>query len=404
MAKKTTTHEFYVVDLIRKKPATTYLEIPKYRVDVSIEVTASDPVPESKLKRLEEAARGKLDEYEKVIAEETKRLDGEIAKLMAAPSKANLERAQQMIGDANTSIAGALRGAENAADAAVQARLKKEAQGDKLLKEARVKTGVKVTVGIIKVGGSVAKLVATAGAELTSYKTIVVELVRLGLELNQQLKNEEKLRTDLVDGVQSYITLRGNTIMQAASRQGITDTSGISVSQPLVAVKALALKAKAMGNEVTKGRDAKQIATELLDFVVKGIKAKLGDAEKARKAYREHTTKTRQRTDGVSAKADKLAKAMKSAKTLKEGVKVGAECMRIKAQVSAMAAKLDQREKFLDEMQALMKGNGLSIDDRTTLQKLAALDKTTIIGEANSLKGGLVAIKGLVDNVLEAAA
>jgi hypothetical protein len=61
MAKKTTTHEFYVVDLIRKKPATTYLEIPKYRVDVSIEVTASDPVPESKLKRLEEAARDKLD-------------------------------------------------------------------------------------------------------------------------------------------------------------------------------------------------------------------------------------------------------------------------------------------------------------------------------------------------------
>lgn len=405
MGKKTTTpHKFYVVDLIRKKPATAWIEIPKYRVEVTIEATAPGVVPEAKLKRLEDAARERLEDYEKVIAEEAKRLDDKIGALMAQPSKSGVIAAQKMIGDTNTSIAGALRAAEGAADAAVQARLKKEAQGDKLLKEARVKTGVKVTVGVIKIGGSVAKLVATAGAEVTSYKTIVVELAKLGLELNQQLKNEEKLRKDLVDGIQSYIRLRGSTIMQAASRQGITDTSGISVAHPLDAIKALVGKAKAMGDEVTKGRDAKQIASELLDFVVKGIKSKLGDAEKARKAYREHATKTRQRTDAVSQKADKLAREMKSAKSLKEGVRIGAECMRIKSQVTAMAAKLDQRERFLDEMQALMEGNGLKIDDRTTLQKLAALDKMAILSEANSLKGSLVSIKGLVDDIVAAAA
>jgi len=48
---------------------------------------------------------------------------------------------------------------------------------------------------------------------------------------------------------------------------------------------------------------------------------------------------------------------------------------------SAMAAELQARERFLDEMQALMTGNGLAIDDRTTLQKLAELDKMTILSE-----------------------
>jgi len=42
MAKKTTTtHNFYVVDLVRSKPRTQYIEIPKTRVDVMIEVTTT---------------------------------------------------------------------------------------------------------------------------------------------------------------------------------------------------------------------------------------------------------------------------------------------------------------------------------------------------------------------------
>ena len=89
MAKTNTEqHKFYVVDLVRRKPRTQFLEIPKYRVDVTIEVTTkgtfkAPPIPESLFKRLETAARDELEAYEKIIASEAERLDRKIADLMA---------------------------------------------------------------------------------------------------------------------------------------------------------------------------------------------------------------------------------------------------------------------------------------------------------------------------------
>jgi hypothetical protein len=102
--------------------------------------------------------------------------------------------------------------------------------------------------------------------------------------------------------------------------------------------------------------------------------------------------------------AGKLQAAMKSARTLKEGVRVGAECMAVKRTVSEMAAKLDTREKYLDEMQDLMKANGLEIDDRTTIQKIQALDKTTILTNAKDLGSALKTIKGTLDEIAKVAA
>ncbi|UWQ56390.1 hypothetical protein [Leisingera caerulea] len=411
MAKTTTVkHKFYVVDLVRSKPKLNYIEIPKYRVDVELEVTTKgtlkkpDPAPSTKLKRLEEAGMAELERYEKVITEEAVKLDAKVGKLMETPGAAAQKEAEKMIQATNASIKNAMDSAEGAAQKAIEARLKKEAQGDKLLKEARVKTTLKVGLGTIKIAGSVAKLVATSGADVTSYKTIVVEVVKLGMEINQQLKNEAKLRKDLYTGIQAYITLRGTVLMQAAERQGITDTSGISVKKPIEAVKKLTAKALAMGDEVTKGKDAKSIAKNLLDATVKGISAKVNDAEKARKAYREHTTKTRNKTDSLGVSADKLMKKVRASKTLKEGVKLGAECMTLKRAASELAAKLKDREAFLEEMQALMEGNGMKIDDQTTIQKLKELDKMSIASEATTLMGAIKTVKTLVDNVSKAVA
>ncbi|UWQ65154.1 hypothetical protein K3723_20575 (plasmid) [Leisingera caerulea] len=411
MAKTTTVkHKFYVVDLVRSKPKLNYIEIPKYRVDVELEVTTKgtlkkpDPAPSTKLKRLEEAGMAELERYEKVITEEAVKLDAKVGKLMETPGAAAQKEAEKMIQATNASIKNAMDSAEGAAQKAIEARLKKEAQGDKLLKEARVKTTLKVGLGTIKIAGSVAKLVATSGADVTSYKTIVVEVVKLGMEINQQLKNEAKLRKDLYTGIQAYITLRGTVLMQAAERQGITDTSGISVKKPIEAIKKLTAKALAMGDEVTKGKDAKSIAKNLLDATVKGISAKVNDAEKARKAYREHTTKTRNKTDSLGVSADKLMKKVRASKTLKEGVKLGAECMTLKRAASELAAKLKDREAYLEEMQALMEGNGMKIDDQTTIQKLKELDKMSIASEATTLMGAIKTVKTLVDNVSKAVA
>lgn len=401
MAKtKVTTHKFYVVDLIRKKPNLKYLVIPTYRVDVQIDVTtkgllSASEVPSAAMKRLEEAARGALDEYESVIASEAAKLDAKVEKLITEGGEKGVAAAEKLIQGANQSIKNALASAEGAAQQAIEARLKKEARGDSNLKEARARTALKWTAGAISLATSVARLVGTMGADVAAYISIAKTLATLGADLVQQIKNEEKLRKDLMDGIQAFITLRGTTLMQAAKRQ-MVDTSGIEVSHPLDAIKTITGKVMAAGKEVTKGRDAKTIAKDLADFVIKGIKAKQGDAETARKHYREHTTKTRHKTDGMSTDADRLMKAMKAANNLKDGVKIGAECMALKRSVSAMAVKLTEREKFLDEMQSLMAGNGLTIDDKTTIQKIKELDKATIVAEAKEMITLANGIKGLV--------
>lgn len=401
MAKtKVTTHKFYVVDLIRKKPNLKYLVIPTYRVDVQIDVTtkgllSASEVPSAAMKRLEDAARGALDTYEQVIASEAAKLDTKVEKLITEGGEKGVAAAEKLIQGANQSIKNALASAEGAAQQAIEARLKKEAQGDSNLKEARARTALKWTAGAISLATSVARLVGTMGADVAAYISIAKTLATLGADLVQQIKNEEKLRKDLIDGIQAFITLRGTTLMQAAKRQ-MVDTSGIDINHPLDAIKTIAGKVSAAGKEITKGRDAKTIAKDVADFVIKGIKAKQGDAETARKHYREHTTKTRHKTDSISADADKLMKAMRAAKTVKDGVKIGAECMALKRSVSAMALKLTEREKFLDEMQALMAGNGLTIDDKTTIQKLKELDKATIVAEAKEMITLANGIKGLV--------
>ena len=380
--KKVTTHKFYVVDLVRKKPATTYIVIPAYRVDIQIDVTttgiisASD-VPSAAMKRLEDAARGALDHYENVIASEAKIFDAKIAKMMASQDKTVVAEAEKLIQGVNKSIENALKSAEGAALKAAEDRLKKEIQADKNLKESQIRLAIKVTVAAITVATNVATLVASMGADVTAYFSLAKVVYAMGTELNQQLKNEEKLRKDLDSAINKFIDLRGSTILQAAKRQ-MVDTSGLDPSHPIDSIKVILGKVKAGGEEILKGRDMKGVMTEVSDFIIKGVKSHLADVEKARTAYRDHTTKTRKKVDNLSSEADKLAKAMKAATNLKEGVKIGSQVMGLKRGVTELGKKLDEREKYLDSMQELMKGNGLTVDDKTTWQKLKELDKMTI--------------------------
>lgn len=410
MAKtKTSTYKFYIVDLIRNKPNTKYISIPKYRVDVNIEVTtkgifsASD-VPESVFKRLEKTAREALERYEDVIGDEAARIDKKIDLLVQKNAPAALAEAEALAQGMNASIRNALASAEGAAQAAIAARLAKEAQGDKNLKEARARTVLKWTMGVVAITTSIAKLVATSGGDVSSYVSIAKKLHELGKDLVQHLKKDEQLREDLVKAIQGYMKLRETSIMQAAERQQLTDFSGVDFGKPKEAIRKIYDKILAAGGEVAKGRDKKAVAKDFVDFAVKNITGGKGKAETARKAYREHTTKTRHKVDDLSSKAGELQQAMKAAKTLKDGVRIGAECMQMKRRVTGMAATLDEREKFLDEMQQLMAGNGLEIDDRTTLQKLAALDKMTILSQGGELYTSIKSVYDLIKEVKKAVA
>ncbi len=414
MAKTTVTkHKFYVVDLIRKKPKLEYIEIPKYRVDVSFEITTSgklrkpDPVPSTALKRFEAAGMKELERYEKIITEESVKLDKKIGVLMKTPGPKAQAEAEKLIQGVNMSIKNALNSAEGAAQVAIQKQIKVESNKDKLLKEARVKTTLKVTYTAIKISLNTARLVASSGADADAWKRIAKDLYSLGKELQQQLKGEEKLRKELISAIQKYIDLRGTAIMQAAERQGITDTSGISVKRPMEAFKKFSDKLQAMGDEINldkngKPKDPKKVAKDMLDFTIKAVSSYNKDADKKRKFYREHTTKTRNKVDSLGLTADKLMKSAKAQKTLKDGIRIGAECMSVKRTASAVSAKLEERQKFLAEMESLMVANGLKVDDTTFTDKVKNLDKMTILKEAKNTVTSVKGIYKLVDKLNDA--
>ena len=402
MAKtKVTTRKFYVVDLVRYKPKTKYLVIDPTRVDIQIDVTtkgilsASD-VPTSAMDRLEKAAREALDGYEKTIGSEVERLEIKIQTMIDSGDPKEMDAATKLIQGVNVSIKNALASAEGAAKKAVEDRLKAEIQGDKNLKEAQVKLGFKIAVGVVGVSTQIAALVASHGADIHAYYSIAKTVYEVGKEIYEYNKGEVKLRQDLDVAIKAFISLRGNTLMQAAARQ-MVDTSGLTITKPVEALKEIVGRVQKAGAEALKGRDAKAVLVEVMDFTVKAIKSQMADVEKARTAYRNHVVKTRQKVDTMSAGADKLMKAMKSATNLKDGVKIGAKCMAVKSGVTAMAKKLEEREAYLTEMQDLMKGNGLTIDDRTALQKIKELDVATILTEGKMLYDAAMEVKDLIE-------
>jgi hypothetical protein len=404
MAKTTVvTGKVDIVDLIRDRKLFPLLNVPPMRVTVTFDVTTTGfimkpaPAPSEKVKRMGDAAREKLDEYETTITQECVRFSKKIDGLMKEGKR---KEADAVVETVNHAIKNALLSAEAAGKKAVDDALEKEAKGDKLLTEARVKTTIKVTFAGVSLATNVTKLVATSGADVTSYFSIAKTLLSLGLELKQQLKDEPKLRDDLRSGLDAYITLRNNKVMEAAKKNGLTNTSGFPGFPEVF--KFIGEAVVKTGKQLTKGKDAAQIAKDVLQFTISGVTAKFKDVENARQMYRNHTTKMRQHVDNISAEADKLFKAMQQAKTLKEGVKIGAECMKVKGKVRVLAGNLDEAKGFLTAMETAMKGLGLDCDDRTIMDKIKAIDKSTIFTEGGGVVANIESVYSLFEAVKSA--
>ena len=401
----TVTGRVDIVDLIRERKRFSLLNIPAIRVTVVFEIATTalvgkaQPAPSAKVKRMEDVARAELERYEDTITKECERLSKTIEGLI---EDGKTKQAQAMVETVNASVKNALLSAKGAAAKAVENARKKDAQGDKLLAEARVKTVVNVTFTGISLASSALKLAATSGADVTSYLSIAKSLVSLGMELKQQLKDEEALRKDLRVGVQTYIALRNTSVVQAAKANGLSNTSGFP-GFPQV-FPYIAGKVFQTGKQLTQGKDRGQIAKDVLEFTRKAVMAQFNSVEKARQMYRNHAVKMRHHVDDVSAKADKLMAATKSATNLKQGVKIGSQCMQVKATVRKFTAELDQANGFLTAMETVMTDMGLRCDDRTVIQKFQAIDRSTIFTEGTSLLSNIYSVYTLLENVQAAVA
>lgn len=404
MAKTTvTTRKIDIVDLIRDRKLFQELNVPAMRVQVVIEVTTSallttpPPVASAKMDRLEKAARAKLDEYEKIISQECEKFCKKIVTLIYTSRR---HEAEQMVREVNMLVRNALRSAEGAAMQAVEETKRRESQGDKLLLEARVKTTVSIVFNGVSIATNVARLAATAGADVTAYLSIIKTLVLLGKEIRQQLKDEEQLKQDLEVGISDFLGLRKSVLVDLARKAGLMDTASLPGFPEIFS--AIAQKLAKVGKNLAAGRDAKSIAKEIYDFAAKSVVKKWNEVETARQKYRNHTVKMRQNVDSVSLEADKLMVAMRTAKNLTEGVRVGAECMQMKGEVKLLAGQLERSERFLAESEATMKGYGLDCDDRTVIAKIQELDVKTILLEGGQLVRRIDNIYKLVEAVSSA--
>lgn len=406
MAKtKITTREIKIVDLFRTAKDLAYIEVPKTPVKIEIQVEtkgifSADEVPSTKMDRLESVAMEVFEHYEKIITSEAEILNRKVADLMKHPSAESLKKAEEMVKLTQLSIKNAIASVEGAALGAVGKRLNEEKKKLSLLNEAKVKLGVKLTFSGLKIGASVARLVASHGADVSSYKTIAKEVFSVAQEIQQQLKNEDALRKDLDKAVATYLELRSTSISKALEKNGLSKIpSKKDNEQPLEYVKKVLDSAKKSTKDISGDKPTVEVLKAVLKHAESAFKAKQNDAEKARKAYREHTTKTMVKADEFGLKADKLSKAMKSATNLKDGVKIGAVCMQIKSKASAMNKKLKERETYLAAIQSTLTDNGFTIDDKTIIQKIKDLDAATIFDELKTLKQGVALLNDFIDEV-----
>lgn len=300
------------------------LKVGAMPVDVTITITTKGLVSAKKFsneemkKHFAPTANEVIAEYEETLAKELEKLAGTVRALAKGGDNAGAEK---MVAETTLSVNNALASLQGAINTAINARVKMEAQRDTNLKEARVVTTAKVGKITIAIATSVVKLVATSGANIKSYLDIAKQLKTAYSELRQQLKGENELAAD--------------------------------VTRKLIAVKD--------ATEPGKQREL------------------LAEVAAARAKYRDHLAKYLRQMSSIGNSADALTQAMKQATTLKKGVEIGAQAMAVKRQCTVLQAKYEAGEKKLDEMGTLIVQLGGKVDDRTTIEKLLALDKETII-------------------------
>jgi len=380
-----------------------YIGVPHYPVQIDIAVTtygtilsAPKEVPSAKMKRLTDAAEKELERYEKVICEECDKLNKKVEVIANSGEwhydavRAELAEAKDIIATTGAVVAKALLSAKAACEIAVDKVLETEAHEDKLLKEAKVKVAIKITSGAIKTGVAVAKLVLSAGAEVTAYKTLLSGLKTLVVELYNLTKGEKQLQESLFKGLKAYLNLRSTKLMMKAQQRNVAPPTGAFTVKVLLVVTEIYKSGRA-------GTDKAKIAKEVKDFLVAAVGADFNNVEKARVAYRDCLIKMRQQVDKVSGQADKLFGAMKNATNLKDGVRLGAVTMKTKRNVRQLIEALEKAKTFLEAAQTIMEQFGLEVDDSTFFEKLTALDTESIFSLVEGILDNLEIVGDLID-------
>ena len=335
-------------DLCQKRPPATLLDIGNTKLDFEVEIETKAPNT-AKLDRYSKVAALAVKKYKDTIESEVERLAEDIRKLngvLRNPEEPEAKRkkakaeAEKKASATSASVQKACKSLKDAVEEAVEGQIRREHQDDANLREARVFCAVKGTFSVIKIGKEVALIAGTGGANLKAWVSLCKEIAKLAQLVHDASKDEPKLRKELLEAIGAYCTLKQRRFAEKQK-----------------ADKDWKKKLKLIAKEIYKseGKSAKK-------------------AEESRKKYRNSVTKTRQSADKLGTGVDKAKEALKKAPDIIKGAKVGAKMIELQRDAKALNDTLLSAQQFADDMAFLLTEAGVTVDDRTEMQKLKALD------------------------------
>lgn len=329
------------LDLLPKNPQPVFLKLEstEIKVDIAIETKAPNS---AKTDRWTKVAEAEMQRYQDIVVDTTK-------KVTASWDKGkSLSDRQKDAAELTKSINNACKSMEAAIEKAVKDQIKREAQGDKNLLEARIVVVAKGTFKVIAIGKDVAEIAVTAGADVTAWISLAKDIVGLGKLIADQCKDEPKLRDELLKAIGVYSTSKQRSFDEARRAADWKTKAKVKIKE------------------------------------IWNVEKKLADkAEAARKKYRNEVTALIQKVDSVGDKRDKLLAALKKSGTIDaKGIANGAKMIDLGKSVKTMNDRILDCQGFLDDMAYLLTENGIEVDDRTVVQKLKQLDGLGSVAKA----------------------
>jgi hypothetical protein len=358
-------------DLLPNNPRPLLVKCENTKINVVIDIETKKPCS-AKTDRWEKVAVQEMERYRDIVTETVTKITSGWDKPSATHDPKQLAdlvtARKKSAADLTLAVNNACRSMKGAIEKAVGEQIKREAQGDANLREARIGAAVKGTVTVISIAKDVAEIAVSSGANVKAWLSLAKDIVALAQLINDQCKDEPKLREELLKAIGTYSTTK-----------------------------------QRRWNEAKKATDWKAKAKLLAKQIWTSEKSLAEKAEAARKKYRNQVTALIQKVDGLGEKRDALLAALRKAgRPDAKGIAEGAKMVRLGKSASDMNTHILNCQKFVDDMAYLLTENGIEVDDSTFVQKLKELKNLKdvaaagkeIFGAAKDVYDLIAAIKG----------
>lgn len=326
------TKKTYEIDLCPDKPDAKLLNVGDTRVTVTIALgTKKAPAPIVMTRLVDNAAAPTMLRYQKIVQNEVNKLAAKVDMLVKMKDVAGAEDEAKAV---SHSVLAACNALQPAVNKAVRELVAADAKSDQNLFEAKIKVAIEVSFKTIAIALDATRVGLTLGADVHADVMLIKHTYDLGVIIYEQMKDEPKLRKEMVKAYDEYLESRklkkkAETSTVAAVQRGMTQVLNTWTSHAKV-------------------------------------------AEKARLRYRDEVTSMRQNLEKMSKDAAKVAQLIDDPDLkLKDAAKAKQDSAKLTLKVNALYQNVGKCEKVQANMaitlqEAFEKNKSKTkVDDRT---------------------------------------